>query len=89
MENKDKKLRNSILYICDSPKTPPQIIAELELEEIPISYPTLMQKLAILVAQGKILKVKRMDKKVVYHTRWVPLEVEEEADKYLEGAKNG
>ena len=66
-------ITQSILWICEVPKSPYEILAELENERNPISYSSLMTTLGILVAQRKMRKVRRMDKKIVYQT--VPQEV--------------
>jgi len=58
-----------ILWICDEiPKNSYQILADLEREGIIISYPVLMHRIGLLVAQGKLRKMKRLDKKIVYQS---------------------
>lgn len=56
-----------IKWICEVPKSSYEVLAELEREGINLSYQVLMQKIGVLVAKGELDKIKRMDKKIVYH----------------------
>ena len=66
-----------ILWICEVPRRPYEIMAELEKERKGIAYPNLMTRLGVLEAMGKIRKVKRMDKKIVYQTISMDIPMEE------------
>lgn len=56
----------STIWICETAKTPFEILAGLRREGINISYQNLMNIIGVLVAEHKLRRIKRMDKKYVY-----------------------
>jgi hypothetical protein len=84
-------VEQTILFVCEVPLTPFEILAGLKKEEVFLAYPTLMNHLGVLVAEGKLRKIIRMgDKKAIYETIKeipIPKEPEPELPKGFEDLK--
>jgi len=67
-----------ILWICDEmPKNSYQIQAGLQKEGVFLSYPSVMNRIGLLIAQEKLRKIRRMDQMIVYQTIYEEIPKEE------------
>lgn len=76
------EIDRTIYWICyDIPKTSYEVIAELSMDGMGVSYSHVNQRINIMIALKLMKKVVTMGKKVLYKSEPIPKELDEEETK--------